>query len=126
MSNNGRKTQLSDRGRLMLEHVDRHGRIRLLPLTPETQRLFAVSMLGANARKEPQPRQEPQARTTQSFTAREWQVFDLLVTGLSSKQIAHELEISSRTVEIYRANLMRKMGVRNTASLVRAAFLAAA
>jgi two-component system response regulator FixJ len=52
-------------------------------------------------------------------------VFDLLVSGLSSKLIAHELDISSRTVEIHRANLMRKMGVRNTASLIRAAFAAA-
>jgi len=125
----GRKAHeaTSDRSRLMFEHVDRRGRVRLLPLTHETQQLFAVGMLGAQSNPQPQPGgATPPAKTgTRSFTAREWQVLDLLVSGLSSKLIAHELEISSRTVEIYRANLMRKMGVRNTASLIRAAFLAA-
>ena len=56
------------------------------------------------------------------LTARERQVLDLLVRGLSSKCIAHELVISPRTVEVHRANLMRKMGVRNIATLIRAVF----
>jgi two-component system, LuxR family, response regulator FixJ len=56
---------------------------------------------------------------------REWLVFDLLFSGLSSTQIAYGLNISSRTVQIHRANLMRKMGVRNAVSLIRAAFVAA-
>ena len=61
----------------------------------------------------------------QSLTIRQWQVCDLLIAGLSSKQIAYELSISPRTVEIHRADVMRKMGVRNAASLVRLAMLAA-
>lgn len=113
----------------MFEHVDRRGRVRLLPLTQETQQLFAVGMLGASSWNSTSAQGGAgRAHTgsgTQSFTAREWQVFDLLVSGLSSKQIAFELDISSRTVEIHRANLMRKMGVRNTVSLIRAAFAAA-
>jgi DNA-binding NarL/FixJ family response regulator len=125
----GRKAHeaTSDRSRLMFEHVDRRGRVRLLPLTHETQQLFAVGMLGAqgDAPSQRDNAAQPAKTGTRSFTAREWQVLDLLVSGLSSKLIAHKLEISSRTVEIYRANLMRKMGVRNTASLIRAAFLAA-
>jgi two-component system response regulator FixJ len=56
---------------------------------------------------------------------RECQVFDLLIAGLSSKQIAHDLSISPRTVEIHRAHLMQKMGVRNIASLIRVALIAA-
>jgi len=48
-----------------------------------------------------------------------------LIGGLSSKQIGHELSISPRTVEIHRAQLMQKMGVRNTASLVRVALFVA-
>ena len=123
------KTGNSDSSRLMFEHVDRRGRVRLLPLTQETQQLFARGMIGTSV----QDRSNAQSiaapcgskRGTQSFTAREWQVFDLLLSGLSSKQIAYELDISARTVEIHRANLMRKMGVRNTVSLIRAAFAAA-
>ncbi len=113
----------------MFEHVDRRGRVRLLPLTHETQQLFAFGMLGGSAQNMTSAKagagRANAGAGTQSFTAREWQVFDLLVSGLSSKQIAYELDISSRTVEIHRANLMRKMGVRNTVSLIRAAFAAA-
>jgi len=111
----------------MFEHVDRHGRVRLLPLTQETQKILALGILGTSVPDGLRPDDAgTEVRTaTQSFTAREWQVFDLLITGLSSKQIAYKLGISSRTVEIHRANLMRKAGVRNTASLIRAAFIAA-
>ena len=127
MTKNGRNTQSADRSRFMFEHVDQRGRVRLLPLTQETQQFLAMGMLTARNRGEVRS-EAAQAKTkggTQSFTAREWQVFDLLLSGLSSKQIAYELDISSRTVEIHRANLMRKMGVRNTVSLIRAAFAAA-
>ena len=129
MTSGGRKTESADNNRLMFEHVDNRGRVRLLPLTHETQQLFARGMLGDSFQNKNAPQTGPQQISvksgTQSFTAREWQVFDLLLSGLSSKQIAYQLEISSRTVEIHRANLMRKMGVRNTVSLIRAAFAAA-
>ena len=41
--------------------------------------------------------------------------------GLSSKEVARELDISSRTVEFLRANLLKKCGAKNTAELVRKA-----
>lgn len=129
MTITGRKPQTVDRSRLMFEHVDRRGRTRLLPLTQETQQLFARGLMGSSFQDksgvQSSAAQSAGKRGTRSFTAREWQVFDLLLSGLSSKQIAYELDISSRTVEIHRANLMRKMGVRNTVSLIRAAFAAA-
>lgn len=129
MTTTGRRALPSDGSRLIFEHVDHRGRVRLLPLTPETQQLFAVGMLGTSPRNKPDAQRGDEHASArkgpQCFTAREWQVFDLLVAGLSSKLIAYELGISSRTVEIHRANLMRKMGVRNTVSLIRAAFAAA-
>lgn len=123
----GRKTHTGETARLTSEHVDNLGRVRLLALTQETQQLFARGLSATSPQT--MPRTDMPLRNaksgTQSFTAREWQVFDHLLSGLSSKQIAYELQISSRTVEIHRANLMRKMGVRNTVSLIRAAFAAA-
>ena len=47
-----------------------------------------------------------------------------VVEGKLNKQIAFELEISPRTVEIYRANLMTKTGARNVAELMRIALAA--
>jgi DNA-binding NarL/FixJ family response regulator len=53
------------------------------------------------------------------LSARERDVARLVAGGLSSKEIAQQLDLSPRTVENYRANLMHKIGVRDTAGLVR-------
>ena len=60
------------------------------------------------------------ARVSQ-LTPRQRQVMDLVVQGLSSKEIAVALDISHRTVETYRLWIMEKMGVSSTAMLIRAA-----
>ena len=52
------------------------------------------------------------------LTAREREVAALLMDGLSSKEIGRALLISHRTVEIYRAKLMRKYAASNTGDLV--------
>ena len=39
--------------------------------------------------------------------------------GLSSKEVGRSLDISPRTVEFHRANLLKKFGARNTAELLR-------
>ncbi len=53
------------------------------------------------------------------LTEREREVVRLVASGLSSKEVATELDISVRTVENYRASSMRKLGVRDTVALVR-------
>ena len=55
------------------------------------------------------PRSPPAATVSQ----RERQVMHGLVTGLSNKSIAREYDISPRTVEVYRANVMTKMQAGN-------------
>ena len=59
-----------------------------------------------------------------TLSSRERQVLDGLVEGLPNKSIAYDLKISPRTVEIYRANTMTKMGARSLSELVRMALLA--
>ncbi len=53
------------------------------------------------------------------LTPRERQVFAALVEGRSNKEIAIDLEISPRTVEIFRAKVMDKMKADNLSALVR-------
>ena len=53
------------------------------------------------------------------LTATEKRVARYLVNGFTSKEIAQVLGSSPRTVEVHRANMIRKMGVRNSAELVR-------
>lgn len=55
-----------------------------------------------------------------NLSDRHRQVLDLMVQGLTSKQIAQALGINHRTVENYRALVMEKLGVSNVAQLVRA------
>lgn len=58
------------------------------------------------------------------LSPRERDVLGGLVEGKLNKQIAFDLSISPRTVEIYRANLMTKTGARNVAELMRIALAA--
>jgi two-component system response regulator FixJ len=59
-----------------------------------------------------------------SLSPRERQVMDGLVAGLSNKLIAREHNISPRTIEVYRANVMTKMQANNLSELVRLALRA--
>jgi two-component system response regulator FixJ len=56
-----------------------------------------------------------------SLSERERQVLDGVLAGKANKVIAFDLGISARTVEVYRANVMSKMGVESVAELVRKA-----
>ena len=54
-----------------------------------------------------------------SLSERERQVLEGLVAGNANKVIAHDLGISPRTVEVYRANVMTKMQARSLSDLIR-------
>jgi FixJ family two-component response regulator len=56
-----------------------------------------------------------------ALTAREREVFELIAQGRLNKQIAAECGTVERTIKFHRANLMRKLGVRTVADLVRVA-----
>jgi len=59
-----------------------------------------------------------------TLSNRERDVLQGLVAGLANKQIAYDLGISPRTIEIYRANLMTKMQAASLSDLVRMALIA--
>ncbi|MET0240288.1 MAG: response regulator [Sphingobium sp.] len=59
-----------------------------------------------------------------ALTGRERDVLDGLARGLPNKSIAVDLGISARTVEVHRANLMTKIGVRSLSDALRIAFAA--
>ena len=56
-----------------------------------------------------------------SLTHREQQLFANVASGLMNKQIAAETELSEITVKVHRASVMRKMGAKSLADLVRMA-----
>jgi DNA-binding NarL/FixJ family response regulator len=64
------------------------------------------------------------ATLTQQVTGREREILLLVGQGLTSKEIAARLDIRLNTVEVHRANLMRKLAAPNAAKLARWAFIA--
>lgn len=57
-----------------------------------------------------------------NLTKRELEVLKLVGQAMSNKEIAKDLYISDQTVSVHRKNIMRKLGVGNTASLMKMAF----
>ena len=59
-----------------------------------------------------------------ALSAREMEVLEGLVQGHPNKTIAYDLQISARTVEVHRANVMTKMGASTLSDLLRMVFIA--
>ncbi|MEM9819946.1 MAG: response regulator transcription factor [Bacteroidota bacterium] len=57
-----------------------------------------------------------------NLTKRELEILKLITLALSNKEIAKELFISDQTVSVHRKNIMRKLGVSNTAGLLKIAY----
>ncbi len=63
----------------------------------------------------------PAELSSPGLTAREREVLTWLARGHSSRDVARELDISVRTVETHRANIMHKLGVKSVALLIQVA-----
>jgi DNA-binding NarL/FixJ family response regulator len=70
-------------------------------------------------RRESADKKEAKPDPLASLSKREYEVFSLLVDGVRPKDIARSLEISPKTVDTYRANIMRKLEIDSVAGLVR-------
>jgi two-component system response regulator NreC len=65
------------------------------------------------------PPRTSRASRISDLTPRETEVLSLIALGYTNRQVAERLQISTRTVESHRANLMAKLGLRSRAQLVR-------
>ena len=81
-------------------------------IDPELSQILTNGLLDINPSK---------AKNT-SLTKREKQILQLIIEEYTTQEIANKLFISFCTVETHRLHLIQKMGVRNTAGLVREAF----
>lgn len=97
--------------------------VTLVPFTLADSK-YIMSVFRDASTKTRQTRQQDRAEDSLEnlhLTATEIKVLKLIVKGMSSKEIAHLLHRSSRTVENHRAHLMKKLGVYNSIELVRRA-----
>jgi DNA-binding NarL/FixJ family response regulator len=58
----------------------------------------------------------------EGLTSREFEILQLLGQGYETRQIALQLHISTKTVEVHRAHIKEKLGLKNTAELLQYAF----
>ena len=65
------------------------------------------------------PRKAPTEDPLASLSRREYEVFSFLVDGMRPKDIAKLLNISPKTVDTYRSNIMRKLGIHDLVGLVK-------
>jgi DNA-binding NarL/FixJ family response regulator len=65
----------------------------------------------------------PRAGILAALSAREREIFDLVVAGRTNRQVGADLFISVKTVETHRARINRKLGLHSTAQLIRLAAL---
>ena len=55
------------------------------------------------------------------LTPRELEVLKMVSEGKITKEIASQLSVSTRTIETHRVNMMKKLGVQNSAELIKKA-----
>ena len=133
-----RRMKLLD-SRFPIVIITGHGDV---PLAVEAMKLGAVDFLekpfeddrligmieAAIRQREPAAKDEAATRDIaariDSLSPRERQVMEGLITGLSNKMIARNYDISPRTIEVYRANVMTKMQAGSLSELVRLAMRA--
>ena len=102
----------------------KHGAVDFLTKPVEDETLVGVvrdALVKAEALRQARDERAHVDRRLSTLTARERQVLGYVVAGSMNKQIAADLGTAEKTVKFHRGNLMRKMGVRSVAELVKLA-----
>ena len=106
----------------------------VLKQSPSARLLEAIRVVASGGRyldpavegqlqAEPGPHKRRARGDAQTLSAREEQVLRRVAWGFSNKDIASQLDISVKTVEIHKANAMRRVGLENRTDIMRFALL---
>ena len=87
----------------------------------EVRQALAIAEIGGSGIGSAKLREAMARSRVQKLTRREREVLAGVADGLSNRRIGERLEISPRTVEIHRANMLNKMGAGHTSEAIRIA-----
>ena len=107
------------------KNVSKAELIKALKTVAEGKRYFGASlsqMMIESLLKKFQEDDTDKAKDKVIVTKREKEILHYVASGLSNQEIAEILEISSRTVDTHKTNLMQKLNLKSTAALARYAF----
>jgi FixJ family two-component response regulator len=102
----------------------KHGAVDFLPKPFKDQDMLDAALTAIERDRQRRALDRDVSKMRERFgtlSAREQQVMLLVTTGKMNKQVAGDLGISEITVKIHRAAVMRKMGARTLADLIRMA-----
>ncbi|MXX11511.1 MAG: response regulator transcription factor [Nitrospira sp. SB0677_bin_15] len=98
------------------------GNVCGLPLRTSVQKHLRVLMANVKSTsQESKNNSKERSGEVLSLTARQKEILRLVAQGHTNREIGEQLNISVRTVEVHRFNLMRRLRVRNVAQLLRQA-----
>ena len=87
----------------------------------EVRQALSIAEIGGSGIGSAKLREAMARSRVQKLTRREREVLAGVADGLSNRRIGERLEISPRTVEIHRANMLNKMGANHTSEAIRIA-----
>ncbi len=108
----------SDAGRDLLNAIEALQRQRTF-FTPRVSQMVLEGFLNRESNDTEEETKALQLSSGEVLTAREREVIQLLAEGKTSKEVAVTLNLSVKTAETHRTNLMRKLGLHSVADLTR-------
>lgn len=111
----------------VLKSCDREELLQALACVSEGECYYAEELASVNGRSRSDVNLQERVYVDKfvrkhHLTKRELEILQLIAQALSNKEIAGQLFISDQTVSVHRKNIMRKLGVSNTAGLVKVAY----
>ena len=105
----------------LLKNTDKTELVTAIKTVLEGQR-YLPQHIGQMLLNESLGKNNPSSYFNPKLTSREKEILDLIIKEFTTEEIAAKIFISVKTVESHRSNLIQKLGVKNTAGLVRIAF----
>lgn len=102
----------------LLKNIQKYDIEKAIQVVSEGKNYFSDELLGILTNRFVNPHNAKEKPVSENISDREIEVLRLICEGLTNQEIGQSLKISQRTVDGHRANLLDKIGAKNTVGLV--------